>query len=160
MKPTFAVIKVDQDYDYVQGCCCLGAFKTKKEAEAFIAGQQLEADTSWKVKEEYVDKFLLTLPPLVTDAEGPAAYLAWKPYIEKFYPFEPQFYSSIKGIREQLRKRLLESSKKDVAGLMDQTKSETNLHYGKSGDFMKAFDPPEAFYFSNAFIVEIPTPGE
>jgi hypothetical protein len=73
----FALIKVHQDYDYVEGAECISSFSSEKDAQDFLSKLKAEQDLSWKNRHDYIREFVeqLKVPQM--------NYEEWKSFLEK-----------------------------------------------------------------------------
>jgi hypothetical protein len=92
----FAVIRVDQDYDYVEGAECIAAFPTEQEANDLVQKMKDERDASWKQKMEYVEEFVDNINPPETDYQGWVEYLKQYPFGGR-YVMPQNFKNHLKG---------------------------------------------------------------
>lgn len=122
----FAVIRVDQDYDYVEGAECIGSFPTEQEANDLINKMKSDTVTSWTNRVRYIDAFVESLSIPDTDYHG------WLEFLKKFHPFGER-YVFPKDFKGELKRYLASRHAK-----------------------LEGYDPPKAISgTTNLFAVEI-----
>lgn len=99
----FALIKVHQDYDYVEGAECISSFSSEKEAQDFLSKLKSDQDLSWKNRRDYISNFVdqLTVPEM--------NYQEWNDFLQKLNLWR---YILPKDFKEELKRHLLTSSYK------------------------------------------------
>lgn len=128
----FAVIDVDQSYDYVEGLRCLATFLTEQEANDHFQMLTDQANAANLAKMQYIEKFVdaIELP------EG-VDYLGWLEFLKQYHPFG-QSYTYPKNFKNELKSYL--------------------MHY--TFEF-KGYDPPSIYrHWTNIFVIEICDPKE
>jgi hypothetical protein len=100
----YAVIRVDQDYDYVEGAECLAAFDTEYEASALITKIKAEQTAATRRRLDYVEQFVdkIVLPE-------PPEYNGWLEFL-KIYFGEAGRYVYPKDFHMSLKRYLMEYS--------------------------------------------------
>lgn len=71
----FAIIRVDQCYDYVEGADCLSVHSTREEAEAEIVRLKGVRDASFKARGDYISDFVDAIELPKTDYNGWCVFL-------------------------------------------------------------------------------------
>jgi hypothetical protein len=126
----FAVIRVDQDYDYVEGAECLDVFDTKEEAERTLVQVKHLIETFSSRRLAYNEGFVAGLPE---------PNLPQPPHTKQWEEYKSQFKYIPYG-----------ATPKDFKQLM---LSALNGGYGKELD---GYDPPPSIHgWNNLFVVEI-----
>lgn len=123
----FAVIKVNQCYDYVEGAECLESFDNEDDANECVQEWNQKIRESQRAKLDYIEKW-------VDECEVPEAlnYQHWKSYLEQWHPFGAM-YVFPKDFKEELKRYL-------------------RTHHAT----YEGYNPPEAIYdMDNLFVVEI-----
>lgn len=95
----YAVIDVDQDYDYVVGAACLASFSTEPEANGLIKRMRDESAAAWKFRLEYIDKFVEAV-----EVPEPKTHQEWQDWVMK-YPVYAN-HTHPKNFKEHLRDSL------------------------------------------------------
>jgi hypothetical protein len=78
-KNMFVVVRVHQDYDYVEKLEYVKSCDTEDEAKGWIAEKMEECRILWKARDEYVDKYMESIedPPKM-------GYNDWCEYLKQF----------------------------------------------------------------------------
>lgn len=121
----FALIKVHQDYDYVEGAECISSFSSEKDAQDFLSKLKAEQQLSSKNRDDYIRKFVerLEVPQM--------NYEEWKVLLERLGLWR---YIMPVDFKPELTWHLLTS----------------NYKYPDP-----SYDPPVALSADNIFVVEI-----
>ena len=78
---SFIVVKVDQNYDYVEDVRYIASFPTEHAAQAFVKEKKEEQDEKWRARRDYIEQWVNTITLPETDAQG------WKEFLQPFHPF-------------------------------------------------------------------------
>jgi hypothetical protein len=128
----FAVILIDQDYDYIEGLECVKCFNTEQEANDFIVSENQKHQDSHTELCKYIDKFIdenVDIPDLLE-------YSQWNVYRNKFELRDAAFvYPG--NLKEVLKGRLKWGH--DVPAVIKDK-----------------FNPPPIYACGNLRVVEIP----
>ena len=92
----FIVVKVDQDYDYVEGVNYIDSFLTEDEANAFVQEKSQEQTSAWRKRMDYIEEWVDAIEPPVTDYNG------WKEYLVQYHPFGGR-YVMPKDFKKELK---------------------------------------------------------
>lgn len=123
---SFAVVRVDQYYDYVEGVECIDVFQTEQEANNLIQEMKDKRDTSWKDYDKYIETFVDNIDPPKTDYQG------WEEYIKQFFGNDCR-YVLPKDFKKELKRYLRDYSPK-----------------------LEGYNPPSIILgWTNLFVVEI-----
>lgn len=126
----YAVVRVDNDYDYVEGAECVAVYRFRDEADSHVRVARTESDSSWmnycQYNKDYADS--IKLPE--TDYQG------WLEFLKQFNPF---------GIRYVFPKDF----HKELASYL-------NSH----GSAVKwdGYKPPKWYPRLNLFVIEVRKP--
>lgn len=123
----FIVVKVFSDYDYTEYVDYIGKFSTEEEANYFIQSKKDEQNSDWKIRRDYIDKWVDTLELPETDYNG------WKEYLTQYYPFGAR-YVMPKDFKKELK---------------------YYLNTNHPANFKNYNPPPADLRWSNLFVVEI-----
>jgi hypothetical protein len=55
---SYIIVKVNQDYDYVEGVEYIDSFVTEQEANNFIKEKIEQERTEWKARSSYIDGYV------------------------------------------------------------------------------------------------------
>ncbi len=75
----FAVLRIDQWYDGVEGIECIDAFPTEEEANQLKQSMEKERDESYRKKIEYIENFVDNIVLPETDYQG------WLEFLPKYF---------------------------------------------------------------------------
>ena len=95
----FIVVRVDQNYDYVEGVRYIRSFPTEEEANAFIQEKNEEHKSAWRSKMDYIDAWVDALELPQTDRHG------WLEYLKQYQirDSSPQdFKKNLKGASSKI----------------------------------------------------------
>lgn len=102
-KPIYAVIRVDQYYDDVEGAECLASFPTREEAEKHVQEIKDERDRLYRENQAYIDRFVEAIEVPKTDYAGWVAFLKQFSFFGDRYILPQDFKYTMKSyLREQV----------------------------------------------------------
>lgn len=124
----FIVVRVDQNYDYVEGVNYIDSFPTEDAANAFVQEKNDEQNSAWRARLDYIEQWVDEIePPENTDYNG------WKSYLEQYHTFGGR-YVMPKDFKKELKEYL-------------------RTHHSVK---LEGYDPPSAdFRWNGLHIVEI-----
>src|SRR5688572_13616675 len=93
----FAVIRVKQYYDYVEGIEFLKSFSTEEEAKSFIKKIKDDQDKKLDDRNAYIMNFVhnIVIPENINTQE-------WKEFLEQFKPYVPSSYVTPKNFHNTI----------------------------------------------------------
>ena|ERR1019366_344456 len=124
----FAVIRVRQCCEDVEGCDCVMTYPTEQEAQDYVQKEKDEWATTWNKKREYVEAFVENIKLPDTDYKG------WLEFLETYKDYLGR-YTFPKDFKKELTSSLIRREAK-----------------------LEGFSPPAVTgSFNNLFVVEIRT---
>jgi|694.fasta_scaffold46598_5 hypothetical protein len=79
---SYIIVKVNQDYDYVEGVEYIDSFVTEQEADNFIKEKTEQERTEWKARMSYIDGYVDAINVPDTDYNG------WQAFLKQYVPFQ------------------------------------------------------------------------
>jgi len=128
---SYIVVKVSQDYDYVENVEYVDSFATEQEADNFIKEKDAASLSERRARLAYIDGYVDAIN--VPDTND---YRVWQVFLKQYIPFQSHW--TPKDFKKDLKSYLREHSPSVESGVYD------------------GYDPPIAKKLSPMFVVKTP----
>ena len=106
----FAVIRVHQDYDYVEGLEFIASFTTEEKAQSYIEQKNEAYRVSFLQRKHYIEKYVDAMEVPVFINCNPESFKEWNDFIIEMYNcgngYKPSHVNGL-NFKEQFKEHLI-----------------------------------------------------